>query len=127
MQCPACEHDNPKDATVCAGCGKALPRRPRRRGSAEDAESPADPEAERRNAAALRAYRLCILGLVPGIGLVLGPVAVILGILARTRGQGVSGFTAQGPATVAVFFGILITATQWAGVTLMVIGWGAKP
>jgi hypothetical protein len=127
MRCPACEAQNPNDATQCSACGKALTRRPRRRGSGDDADAPVSPEAERRNSAAAHAYRLCLWGLVPGLGLVLGPVATVLGAMARIRGDRVPGFSGKGPATVAILLGILIAASQWAGVALMVIGWSERP
>jgi hypothetical protein len=118
---------NPEEAARCTACGKPLPRRPRRRGPAEEGDDPPSPEAARRNAAARRAYRLCLLGLVPGLGLVLGPVSVVLGAVARARGKDTPGFTEGPPAAAAVLFGALISATQWAGVTLMVLGRSARP
>jgi hypothetical protein len=126
MRCPACDAQNPNDATRCSGCGKALPARARRR-SADEPDAPRDPEAERRNAAALRAYRICLYGLVPGLGLVLGPVGLVLGVVARVRGAKVPEFTAGSAAMAAVLLGALITATQWVGATLMVVGWRGGP
>lgn len=127
MRCPACDAQNPNDAASCSSCGKPLPRRQRRRAAANEPDAPRDPEAERRNAAALRAYRICLIGLVPGPGLVLGPVGAVLGAVARARGAKVPGFTAGSAATAAVLLGALITATQWVGVTLMVVGWSGRP
>jgi hypothetical protein len=127
MRCPACKVENANDATECSACGKALRQRPRRRSSAEEANAASGPEAEQRNAAALRAYRVCLAAIVPGPGLVLGPLAVVMAVIARVRGRGVEGFTDRGLTTGAIVLGTLITATQWAGVTLMVVGWGARP
>jgi hypothetical protein len=127
MRCPACKVENASDATECSACGKALRQRPRRRPSAEEAIAASSPEAEQRNAAALRAYRICLAAILPGPGLVLGPLAIIMGLIARFRGRGVEGFTNGAMTTSAIALGALITATQWAGVTLMVVGWGARP
>jgi hypothetical protein len=127
MRCPACEVQNPGDATQCTACGKSLVRRPRRRGFADDSDAPANPDAERCNAAALFAYRVCLFALFPGLGLVLGPASMLLGSLARVRGKRMPGFTGVGLTTATLLLGAVITATQWVGVTLMVVGWHAAP
>jgi hypothetical protein len=55
--------------------------------------------------------------------LVLGPLAMVLGAVARLRGNKVPGFTGQGPTAVTMVLGATITVTQWAGVILMVVYW----
>jgi hypothetical protein len=126
MLCPGCETQNPDDAVSCSACGKRLPTRKRRRPPSEETNVSAGPEAERCNRAGLRAYRLCIVGLLPGAGLILGPIAMLLGIVATVRGNSVPGFTAKWLAAVSVLLGGLITAFQWTGVTLMVLGWHVR-
>jgi hypothetical protein len=74
------------------------------------------------NRPALRAYRLSVIGLIPPAGMVLGPIAMALGLWAARKGRADPTFTAQGPALGAVFLGALDAVTHWAGVTLMVIG-----
>ena len=122
MRCPACKAENADEAAACGTCGAPLTRRPRRRGVAEESDTPFSPRTEASNRAALRAYRLCVLGLVPGLGLALGPLAMVLGGLARARGRTDPDFTARGPALAAVLLGGLITLTNWLGLALM--GWG---
>lgn len=122
MRCPACDAENREAAATCLVCGKALIRRPRRRGPAEEDEAPSSETAERRNAAALTAYRLALVGLLPGPGLLLGPLALLLGGIARIRGNGDPDFTAQGQATAAILLGALIAVTQWLGAALITIG-----
>jgi hypothetical protein len=126
MRCPSCDTEIPEGAVGCPACGKAprRPRRPRRGKLSEECEESPGPEAARRNAAARQAYLVCVLGLVPGLGLLLGPLGAALGAAARSRGRGVPGFTAGPSANAAVLLGAIITATQWAGVTLMAFGWG---
>jgi hypothetical protein len=126
MLCPSCETQNPDDAVKCAACGKPLPGRKRRRPSSDEPEATVDPKAEECNRAGQRAYRACVVGILPGAGLVLGPVAILLGIIAAIRGNGVPGFTAKGLAVLSVLLGAVITACQWTGVVLMVIGWHAR-
>lgn len=120
MCCPSCNSVNARDAVRCAACDAALPRRPARRRSSEDAETTAANEES--NRAALRAYRLSLIGLIPLAGLVLGPVALVLGVLAARKGRADPTFTARGPALAAVFFGVLDSLTNWVGVTLMILG-----
>jgi hypothetical protein len=126
MRCPACNVENAPDATRCSGCQKSLARRPRRRNASESADGPVDPEAERRNAAAMRAYRMCMLALIPGLGLVLGPVALAMAGIARARGKRVAGFNHLGLSMAVMILAALITATQWAGVTLVWLGLSCK-
>jgi hypothetical protein len=83
---------------------------------------PLSPETEARNRAALRAYRVSLLGLVPGLGLVCGPAAVLMGGWIRSWCKSDPAFTAVGPLNASVAFGIFVTAANWIGATLMVVG-----
>jgi hypothetical protein len=121
MRCPSCEAENDDGAGRCSACGAALGRRPRRRQLPEP-ESPFSPNVPPADRGAARAYRTACLGLVPGLGLVLGPVAAAQGGLARARGKGDPEFTAQGLATAAIVLGLLIGLTNWLGLYLMVVG-----
>jgi hypothetical protein len=91
----------------------------RRAGATPTAVPTFDAESNR---PAMRAYRLSIIGLIPLAGLVLGPIALVLGILAARKGRDDPGFTAHGPARGAILFGAVDAVANWAGVTLMVIG-----
>jgi len=121
MQCPACNAENGEEATRCAKCGGTLSRR-RRRNSVEDTDTPFSRYIEPANRPAVRAYRLAVLSMVPGLGLLLGPVAVVLGAAAGRRGKANPDFTARGPAAAAVMFGAMTAVTNWAGLALMVLG-----
>jgi hypothetical protein len=127
MHCPACNADNPADVPHCTACGGALtatrpPSSRVRRAVAEESDSPFSGLGEGPNRAARLAYLVVLAALVPGVGLVLGPVAAVLGLLARRR-RFDPGFTAHGPALAAVVLGILTTLTNWGGLALMVVGW----
>jgi hypothetical protein len=123
MRCPACHADNPRDAERCGACNAPLPpRRQRRRGLTAEPGTPFAARTEASNRAALRAYRVSLLGLVPFLGLVLGPAALLMGGLARRKGRADPAFTAKGPATAAVVLGGLITVTNWLGLTLAILG-----
>jgi hypothetical protein len=123
MRCPACDAPNAPDAVQCAACNAPLQRRPaRKRDRSEDPDSPFGVRAEGSNLSALRAYRLSLYGLIPVVGLVLGPTAVLLGAWAARRGRRDPTFTARGPAVAAVIIGTIDSLTNWAGVGLMILG-----
>jgi hypothetical protein len=100
-----------------------LIRKPRRSGPTAKVDKPPSPHAAERNRAALRAYRLCLIGIIPGPGLLLGPVALVLGGLAWYRGKGDPGFTAINSARACVWLGLAIGLTNWIGLILMILGW----
>jgi hypothetical protein len=104
-----------------------MSRSSRRRASTEAPGTVDGAEVDRRNAAAVRAYWLCMLGLIPGVGLVLGPVSLVLAAVARFRGSKVPGFSHEALATAIVMLAALITATQWAGAALMLFGLSGRP
>jgi hypothetical protein len=73
------------------------------------------------NRAAQWAYRVCVLGLIPGLGLVLGPAAVVLGGWVH-RGKPDLDPTARTLAGASVLLGTLIALTNWLGLALMILG-----
>jgi hypothetical protein len=122
MRCPACQAENKDDDARCQACGAALAKsRPSRRSRAIH-QGPVSPETEARNRAARRAYRVAVAGLVPGLGLVLGPAAVVLGSIARRRSRDDPQFSARGPVLGAIIFGTAITFANWIGFALMYLG-----
>jgi hypothetical protein len=133
MDCPACHSENASNAATCATCGRSLsanagggngePRSRRsdaRRRKIEASEAAA---VDSNNPAAWRAYRVSLWSVVPGFGLLLGPLAMVLGILAvRAAGDDLS---ASNRSKAAVIFGTGSTLTQWLGVLLLYYGWRA--
>jgi hypothetical protein len=122
MRCATCNVENPREAVKCAGCGASLSRRVKRRGIAEESDSPFGGPVEAPNRSAIWAYRVAVLGLIPGLGLVLGPAVVVWGLVAIVRGRRDAEFTAHGPAAAAILLGVLISVTNWIGVLLMIRG-----
>jgi WD40 repeat protein len=134
LKCPGC--GTPVVVPVAAGGGaKAVPLpdadgpdekddgRPRRRRSRDGAVSTIIPY---RNGKALAAYYCGIFGLVPGLGLVLGPAAVVLGFLgwrvvrARPEAKG------TGHSITGVVLGALTTVVNAALVIFLAVGGGAS-
>ena len=120
MRCPACNAVNANDAATCAACKEPLRRRARRRAS-QDSDAPFGAKAEGSNLAALLAYRLSLFGLIPIVGLVLGPVSVLLVGWAWLPAQDPT-FSAYGPLIAALILGSIDALTNWGGVVLMVLG-----
>jgi hypothetical protein len=127
MRCPGCNTENAPGTSRCGSCGATLgPARRKgagRHGPAEGTDTAPPADGEGTDRAALRAYRVAVLGLIPGLGLLLGPLAVVLGTAARRRGRSDPDFTAQTHAAASVVLGALAAATNWLGVALMAWGW----
>jgi hypothetical protein len=122
MRCPNCNAENARDGGRCASCGTSLSRRVKRRGVAEESDSPFSNPIEPHNWLAIWAYRVAVCALIPGVGLALGPAAVLAGLAARWRGSRDPEFTARGPANAAVLMGLFISLTNWLGFVLMIRG-----
>ena len=74
------------------------------------------------NPRAMAAYRCAVYGLIPLAGLVLGPVAVALGILGWRHYRAHPKDRGQGHAGAAVILGALELLTNSIGLTLIWIG-----
>jgi hypothetical protein len=127
MRCPACNAVNARDAVQCAACKEPLKRRAKRRGAAQDADSPFGAKPEGSNLAALFAYRLSLFGLIPIVGLALGPASVLLAGWAWWKGCKDPAFSAHGPLFAALILGSIDALTNWGGVLLMGIGLTSLP
>jgi len=121
MRCPACNVENAAGASQCSACGEELKRKPRRRGLASESQTPFSTQSDTRHPLALMAYRCAVFGLIPFLGLLLGPAALVLGILAwrRVKGNPTQG---SGAARAAMVLGSLVMLTNWTGLAFMLIG-----
>jgi hypothetical protein len=123
MYCPACNTDNDKDARTCSCCGAELkPSRVVRNGRGRCPTGPLSPLTEANHRAALRAYHVSVAALTPGLGLVLGPIAMVLGALARPGCQSDPDFSLHGPLRASLLLGAAITFCNWLGFALMYLG-----
>jgi hypothetical protein len=132
MRCPTCNTENEAGQPACSNCRAALaapaqespppklPRKSRRRDKQGD--GPVSPRAEGYNRDAEDAYRLCLFGLAPVLGLVLGPLSAFRASRLHRKAKDEPGFTGHGPARAAVVLGVLSGLTQWVGLALMVLG-----
>jgi hypothetical protein len=83
---------------------------------------PISAQTEACNQAAQRAYWVAAVGLLPLVGLVFGPLAIVLGILARRQAKDNPEFTLWGPVWAAIYFGLAITLCNWLGFPLIYLG-----
>jgi hypothetical protein len=134
MNCPACHADNADQSSTCSACGSSLHPKDTPSGSAPSGQVGRRSGSRRRpgadepaaandtdNPAAWRAYRVALWSLIPFVGLLLGPLAVVLGCRAvRTVGDDAS---ARNRARASILFGSCVALTQWLGLALMVWGW----
>jgi len=132
MHCPACHAENAAEAVTCSACGGSLrsdsipasaapPSQSVRRSGSRRRNTVDEGEAAERNHRAARAFRLSLWSLVPGLGLLLGPVAFVLGCLIVRKVA--NDDMARGQARVAITFGVLVTLAQWIGLALMIRSW----
>jgi hypothetical protein len=126
MRCSVCNTENPDDSASCHRCGTTPTpgtrrKSGRRRSAVEEVDSPFSPYIDPSNRAAARAWCLCMYGLIPGLGLVFGPLAVVFGAVAHRRGKADPGFTGGHFATAAIILGGLLSVTTWLGLALIVI------
>ena len=119
MRCPACNAENERETGRCVGCGAALARRPRRsRAVPDDSDTPFSGPFEAANLPALRAYWVGLLGMIPFVGLVLGPAALGLWLWAKRKSRGNARFTAHSPLLAALLLGAwyLYSTIRFAGI-----------
>src|SRR3954468_21749101 len=114
MRCPSCNAENAADVRTCTGCGARLPRKKRRRGT-EVAEAPATQEGLLGSPVIVAAYRCMVFGLVPPLGLLLGPAALVLAFAGYLRNRSAPTPIRSGPAFAVMALAAAVAATQWGG------------
>lgn len=127
MDCPSCRSENASEAVNCSACGRSMrsnetaanTNKPARRPSARRRNAEASEAAvqDSNNPQAWRAFRIALWSVVPVLGLLLGPAAVVLAWRAvRSAGDDLS---ASNRAKAAIGFGVGSTLTQWLGAVLI--------
>jgi hypothetical protein len=120
LRCPSCQADNTDDARQCASCGGKIARRPRRRAAdPDDVEGRGSTLGSPVTAAA---FRCAVYGLIPGLGLVLGPAAVVLALLGYRQERAGPPRKGRSPALGVLTLGAAVLVTNWVGVLLMIYG-----
>jgi hypothetical protein len=122
MRCPACGADHPAEAKRCPACGERTNRKSRRREPVEEIETPFGPRTDSRQAGALRAYRCGVFSLIPLAGLVLGPAAIVLAVMAWREGRRDPAAKGNGYVVAALALGLATLLCNAAGLALMAMG-----
>jgi len=138
MQCPSCSAENETGARQCSTCGARLPpphpslspggggegrvRGRRRRDSGVASEAAINPWIHSSNRVALTAYRCSLLAMIPFFGLVLGPLAVIMGLLGRRSERKQPSERGAGQAMAAVVLGTATLVTNWTALYFLLLG-----
>jgi hypothetical protein len=122
MRCPACGADHSAAAKRCPTCGERTGRKPRRREPVEEIDSPFGRRADSRQAGALRAYRCGIFSLIPVAGLLLGPAALVLAVMAWREGRRDPAAKGNGYVLAALVLGGVTLLCNAAGLVLIVMG-----
>jgi hypothetical protein len=108
MRCLHCGAENEDTRASCAKCGSPLPSPPVPPEAAHRKE-----DIEHRNSRALAGYYLGILSLIPLLGAVLGPVAVVVGVMGARAAPTAPGQVGQAHARIGIILGILTTLANW--------------
>ncbi|HKI35338.1 MAG TPA: zinc ribbon domain-containing protein [Gemmataceae bacterium] len=127
MRCPTCGTENPGDAKRCTACGERTNRKPRRRDPIDDTDTPFGKRPDSRPAVALRAYRCAVYGLIPLVGLVMGPAALVLALRAWREGRRDPAARGNGHVMAALVLGSAELLCNVVGLALMVVGWTSSP
>ena len=100
------------------------PRRARRR-ELDDEDRDFGDQRPWKNLAALYGYRSSAFGLIPVLGLVLGPLAILLGAMGIWRHHKDESVGGYSQSRAAVFLGVLETVCNAVGIYLIArgIGW----
>jgi hypothetical protein len=100
-----------------------MARRPRRREPADENDSPFGRRSDdARPTPALRAYRCAVYSLIPLAGLLLGPAAIILAVLAWRAGRRDPEAKGNGYVVIALVLGAVTLLCNGLGLALMVRG-----
>jgi hypothetical protein len=122
MRCAACQTDNPDNASTCSNCGGTLASRPSRRAGRGRDDTKFGSRAIDKKGLGSFAYRCGVIGLIPFVGLVFGPMALVLGFIAWLRDRRGPHLLGLGPALAGMVLGGIISLTNWAGLALMIYG-----
>ena len=120
VRCPSCQADNADDARQCASCGGTIARRPRRR--VPDPDDATGRGSTFGSPTAAAAFRCAAYGLIPGLGLLLGPAAVVLALVAYRQERAGPPRKGRSPALGVLALGAAVLVTNWAGVLLVIYG-----
>ncbi len=127
------DEDRPRARRIAGG---DRGERPRRRRDEDDYEDPEERRTRRRrnegdatgglipykNAKALASYYCGVFALIPCVGLILGPIAIVLGFMGLAHANKSPESKGKAHAIVGIVLGSLITLGHLAGLVFLGIG-----
>ena len=133
---PANEDDDRPRARRSRDTDSEREERPRSGRDDDDYEDPADRKARRRkgsgdatgglipykNAKALASYYCGVFALIPCLGAVLGPIAVVLGFLGLAHANKMPESKGKAHAIVGIVLGLLVVVGHIAAVAMFGVG-----
>jgi hypothetical protein len=122
MRCSACQAEIPDESAQCPICGGIQSQAPTPRKARRRSESDVEADLARASAYNHRVKRiglLTLLAIIPGFGLVLAPIVVVLISLVLRSGKGDPMFTAARGARVTLVIAIITGACNWIGLGLI--------
>jgi hypothetical protein len=123
MRCPSCATEHPAETPTCSNCGKKLLKSSRRRQPVVNDKYSLLTSRVPANRTAVLAYRCASYGLLPGVGLVLGLAAIVLGILGYRHFKAAPETRGASHSVAAVVLGAMEVVSNGAGVIFLWIGW----
>jgi hypothetical protein len=117
MKCQRCEAECPDDARKCPNCGRQLRKKP----PGPDAEEALTPEAEAYFRRVRWVYFWALWSLLPPLGALLGPLAVVWALLVWRQGR--VEWPGRPTLIVSLCLGLLAGGTQVAGLCLIASSW----
>ena len=103
MRCPTCEADVPEKATECPECGERIKRH---RGG-DDEDGIVKKMIPYKNLSALIGYYLGVVALIPYVALLVGPLAIVLGIVGLIYGSKYPKAKAPGHSITAIVLSLV--------------------
>lgn len=122
------------DRPLRSDSGEDRVERPRRRRDEDDYEDPGDRRPRRgrgdatgglipyKNAKALASYYCGVFALIPCVGAILGPIALVLGFMGLAYAKKVPESKGQAHAIVGIVLGGLVTLAHIAAVAMLGVG-----
>jgi hypothetical protein len=88
-------------------------------------DDPASTIGPELNPTARTAYWYAVFGMIPFVGLVLGPLALVWGILGLRREEANPSVRGRARSLAGIILGSLELVTNWGGLALLWIGWSS--